>query len=390
MSLFSSPIPAPVFDSDESDQQSNDSSSYLSFQFHQHARLSFSPKLTLTSASQVLPSLSNILDESTQDDDYSRASSEISWQSCSKVKRQRLESNSNSLSTHRYHTRLVAKRESNVRPLMIERFENEFLKEAILNEGKFNEILLCRHRLDGLSYAIKCSKKSILSNEQESTVYREICAHAILGSMEHFVRYYSAWIEPNGRIFIQLEYCSGGSLEDWIEENRRQQPQKFVDESDLKMILHQISDALSFIHRRQFVHLNVKPSAIVRTSRSSNETIYKLTDFSRIQQCQTTIIQTRTTDRRYVSLELDEETFSNELDKSDIYSLGLTLYVCGTNILLPNNGLFWRNIRSNMRNSMPNMSHCSTTLNELLFDRICHIDPRQRPSAQQVNNATIH
>ncbi|CAF4254492.1 unnamed protein product, partial [Adineta steineri] len=50
MPLLPSPIPPPVFDSDESDvasQQSTDSSSYLSSQFTQHTRLSYSPKYIL-------------------------------------------------------------------------------------------------------------------------------------------------------------------------------------------------------------------------------------------------------------------------------------------------------------------------------------------------------
>jgi len=68
MSSFASPIPPPVFDSDESDvasQQSTDSS-YLASQFNRRTRLSFSPKLTINSScSQVLPPSSTLFDEST-------------------------------------------------------------------------------------------------------------------------------------------------------------------------------------------------------------------------------------------------------------------------------------------------------------------------------------
>lgn len=37
---------------------------------------------------------------------------------------------------------------------------------------------------------------------------REVCAHAVLGSHSHLVRYYSAWAEDNHMI-IQNEFCSG-------------------------------------------------------------------------------------------------------------------------------------------------------------------------------------
>ena len=39
---------------------------------------------------------------------------------------------------------------------------------------------------------------------------REVCAHAVLGSHSHLVRYYSAWAEDNHMI-IQNEFCSGES-----------------------------------------------------------------------------------------------------------------------------------------------------------------------------------
>ena len=37
---------------------------------------------------------------------------------------------------------------------------------------------------------------------------REVCAHAVLGSHPHLVRYYSAWAEDN-HMLIQNEFCDG-------------------------------------------------------------------------------------------------------------------------------------------------------------------------------------
>ena len=90
MSSFASPIPPPVFDSDESDvasQQSTDSS-YLASQFNRRTRLSFSPKLTINSScSQVLPPSSTLFDESTccsqpLQDDSRNHSQQSSQQDC--------------------------------------------------------------------------------------------------------------------------------------------------------------------------------------------------------------------------------------------------------------------------------------------------------------------
>ena len=41
---------------------------------------------------------------------------------------------------------------------------------------------------------------------------REVCAHAVLGSHQHLVRYYSAWAEDN-HMLIQNEFCDGERLQ---------------------------------------------------------------------------------------------------------------------------------------------------------------------------------
>ena len=47
----------------------------------------------------------------------------------------------------------------------------------------------------------------------------EVFAHSALIKHKHVVRYYNSWVE-NGRVYIQNEYCEGGSLAAKIEEFR--------------------------------------------------------------------------------------------------------------------------------------------------------------------------
>ena len=53
-----------------------------------------------------------------------------------------------------------------------------------------------RHRLDGMVYAIKVSKKTIRKNSHdEKMAMNEVFAHAALMKHKQVVRYYNSWVE---------------------------------------------------------------------------------------------------------------------------------------------------------------------------------------------------
>ncbi len=316
--------------------------------------------------------------------------------------------------TPRYRTRLVAKRDQqaaihvpferrqssrtvpvgspSLRELTIRRFDEEFHQETLLGHGEFSRVYLCKNRLDGITYAVKASKQSVLGTSYEQMAWRETCAHAVLISHENLVRYHSAWIEPDGRFFVQLEYCNGGSLDDILEKNRRNH--MFINEQQLKQILHQISDALAFMHAQDLAHLDIKPANIMLSQRSininfdndDNEMIYKLTDLGHVSQISLSSFE-EDGDSRYLALEALQNSNSKQLNlaKCDIFSFGLTLYVCATNRELPKQGNEWQQLRLNITQYLHSISHCTNQFNELLLGRMCNLDPNQRPSAYEVN-----
>ena len=69
----------------------------------------------------------------------------------------------------------------------------------------------------------------------------EVFAHSALMKHKHVVRYYNSWVE-NGRIYIQNEFCEGGSLAAKIDELR--QTGKRFSESELKKILLHVAKGL--------------------------------------------------------------------------------------------------------------------------------------------------
>jgi len=147
-----------------------------------------------------------------------------------------------------------------VSDINISRYEEEFLELREIASGTFGTVKVARHRLDGMVYAIKITRNKIHGNTHEEKVaMNEVFAHSALIKHKHVVRYYNSWVE-NGRVYIQNEYCEGGSLAAKIQEFRNS-GKKFT-EAELKRILLHLSKGLDYIHSKLLVHLDVKPENI--------------------------------------------------------------------------------------------------------------------------------
>ena len=80
--------------------------------------------------------------------------------------------------------------------LLTSGYQEEFLELAELACGEFGVVKKARHRLDGMVYAIKVSKKTIRKNSHdEKMAMNEVFAHAALMKHKHVVRYYNSWVE---------------------------------------------------------------------------------------------------------------------------------------------------------------------------------------------------
>ena len=82
---------------------------------------------------------------------------------------------------------------------------------------------------------------------------KEIFAGSAMMKHKHVVRYYNSWVE-NGTVFIQNEFCDGGSLQNLIETRRREG--QLFSESELRQMLVDISKGLQYVHNKQLAHLD--------------------------------------------------------------------------------------------------------------------------------------
>jgi serine/threonine-protein kinase len=134
------------------------------------------------------------------------------------------------------------------------------------------------------------------------------------------------------REYLVMDFVDGGDLRQAVEDKR--QNGAFLDERRVIQWTHQLCDALAYLHSRNppVLHRDIKPSNIKLTPSG----LIKLVDFGLVkllatdQTCTVTVLQGRGT-AAYTPLEQYGGDTGHTDARSDIYSLGATLYHLLTN-----------------------------------------------------------
>ena len=179
----------------------------------------------------------------------------------------------------------------------------------------------------------------------------------------HIVRYHQAWMEDD-RLYIQTELCSG-TLSD---EMNREPP--ILNVPRRYKLLREILLALDFIHRHNMVHLDIKPENIFIKNDQ-----YKLGDFGLVTKASSSQ-DVEEGDSRYMSMEVLSGDNRSDLTKSDIFSLGITMYEICLGRSLPVNGEEWQDIRAGRLSPLPNTDHDMTNIIKRMLDP----NPMNRPT----------
>ncbi|MDR2041452.1 MAG: protein kinase [Tannerella sp.] len=134
--------------------------------------------------------------------------------------------------------------------------------------------------------------------------------------------------EENNTAYIAMEYIRGCSLK-YMLDTQGPLPEKKV----LKYI-YQIGQALSFVHQKNILHLDIKPSNILIDKRNNARLIdfgvSKRYDIEQ-QETSTTLL---TLSKGFASIEqYDDEGIQSFSPRPDIYSLGATMYNLLTGVI---------------------------------------------------------
>uniref|UniRef100_A0A667FRX9 Eukaryotic translation initiation factor 2 alpha kinase 2 n=1 Tax=Lynx canadensis TaxID=61383 RepID=A0A667FRX9_LYNCA len=167
---------------------------------------------------------------------------------------------------------------------------------------------------------------------------REVKALAALNH-PNIVHYYSCWFgddyhsvdsintsRPKTKcLFIQMEFCGKGTLEQWIDSRRGQTPDKHL----ALELYEQITTGVDYIHCKQLIHRDLKPGNVFLVDTKQ----VKIGDFGLVTSLKNYANRTRNTGTlRYMSPEqISLQEYGNEVD---IFALGLILaellYICPT------------------------------------------------------------
>lgn len=168
-----------------------------------------------------------------------------------------------------------------------------------------------------------------LRHESREQFYREA---SVLASLDHpNLPKVSDFFSEGGRDYLVMDFVPGQDLKSLMDDARR--AGRFLEQSLVVDWALQLLDALDYMHHQDppVIHRDIKPGNIKRTPSG----LVKLVDFGLVKQMlpdemTVTVIQGRGT-ALYTPLEQYGGDTGHTEPRSDLYSLGATLYHLLTN-----------------------------------------------------------
>ncbi|XP_073729597.1 interferon-induced, double-stranded RNA-activated protein kinase-like isoform X2 [Misgurnus anguillicaudatus] len=129
-----------------------------------------------------------------------------------------------------------------------------------LGSGGFGCVFKARHKFDGKMFAVKIVE---LTNQSSSSV------DIVFDGSNHDISDISSGLESLNTtselyLFIQMDFCEGGTLTTWIEERNFTEKQRTTDE--IYKIFYEIVSGVEYIHSNKLIHRDLKPDNIFFTA----------------------------------------------------------------------------------------------------------------------------
>jgi serine/threonine protein kinase len=143
------------------------------------------------------------------------------------------------------------------------RLESEYELGAVIGQGKFGSVRICRAKAGGEEFACKALPKN-----GEETVHREVEIMQHLSGHPGVVTL-KAVFEDADKFYLVIELCSGGRLLDEIAREGR------FSEQRAAIVIKDLMAVVKYCHEMGVVHRDIKPENILLTKAGRT----KLADF---------------------------------------------------------------------------------------------------------------
>jgi serine/threonine protein kinase len=189
-----------------------------------------------------------------------------------------------------------------------------------LGSGGFGVVYQARQVQVDRDVAVKVDNRVLDTPSERDKFLREARAAARLSGHPHVVSIYDAGVAADGRPYIVMELCPGGSLDDVL---RRDGPFPINKVVDMGL---RIADALSEAHAAGVLHRDIKPANVLVDSFGA----VKLADFglAAILDAQEATVTLGALSPSYAAPEAF--AWSAPTPAADVYSLAATLYTLAT------------------------------------------------------------
>ncbi|NRQ35664.1 protein kinase [Nonomuraea sp. NN258] len=124
--------------------------------------------------------------------------------------------------------------------------------KGVLGRGGFGVVYLALQSAVGREVALKVDNRLLLSDHDRRRFLREVTAAGALTGHPHVVPVYDAGVLPDGRPYLVLEPCPGGSLSG-----------RLLSPPDVRDVGVRVADALAAAHAQGVLHRDVKPANLL-------------------------------------------------------------------------------------------------------------------------------
>ncbi|KAA6399607.1 MAG: putative protein kinase [Streblomastix strix] len=249
-----------------------------------------------------------------------------------------------------------------------------YRKQKEIYKGQESTITVVEHKESKVNYIWKRILKGKI--EAFKRIEKEIVALTRINS-PYVIKFFEQF-EYQGYFYIVTEYCSGGTLKNFINEQLDDKQE--ISEIDAISILAQLALGLQDVHSSHILHLNLTTSNILITEDGH----LKICDFGDFEEIKDNLIHPiNNVDNEYYSPEICNQKFCSIA--SDIWSLGICIYEVITGHLpfrSSSNTDLHRMIRKDSPPPIQNQN-ISEGFQQLVL-RMLSKNPSERPSLDEI------